>query len=87
MSGSLVRVLFKIRPAASGSGFSVLFKIRPAASGSLFRILFKIRHAASGSGLRVLFQNVKGIIQRLDHYSGYYSKYDLQRLVQDSANY
>ena len=86
-SGSLFRVLFKIRPAASGSGFSVLFKIRRAASGSLFRLLFKILPAASGSGFRVLFKNVQGIIQRMVHYSWYYSKYDLQRLVQDSGYY
>ena len=70
--GSVFRVLFKIRPAASGSGFSVLFKIRPAASGSLFRILLK---------------NGQGIIQGMVQYTGYYSKYDLQRLVQDSAYY
>ena len=72
VSGSLIRVLLKIRPAASGLGFSVLFKIRPA---------------ASGSGFRVLLKNVQGIIQRMVHYSGYYSKYDLQRLVQDSGYY
>ena len=33
-----IQVLFKTRPAASGSGFSVLFKIRAAASGSLFMV-------------------------------------------------
>ena len=49
-------VLFKIRPAASGSGFSVLFKMRPAASGSLFRVSFKIRSAASVSANRVLLK-------------------------------
>ena len=85
--GSLFRVLFKIRPAVSGSGFRVLFKIGPAASRSLFRVLFKIRHAASGSIFSVLFKNIQGIIQRLLHYSGYYSKYNLQRLIQDSAYY
>ena len=58
--------------SASGSGFSVLFKIRPA---------------ASGSGFRVLLKNVQGIIQSMVQYSGIYSKYDLQRLVQDSAYY
>ena len=73
--------------SASGSGFSVLFIIRPAASGSLFRLLFKIRPAASGSGFSVLLKNIQGIIQRLFHYSGYFSKYDLQRLIQDSAFY
>ena len=85
-SGSVFRVLFKIRPATSGSGFSVLF-----------RVLFKIRpayYSASGSGFSVLLKNVQGIIQRLfqysAYYSGYYSKYDqriIQRLVQDSAYY
>ena len=80
-------MLFKTRPAASGSGFSVLFKIRPAASGSLFRVLFKIQPAASGSGFRVLFKKGQGIIQRMIQYSGYCSKYDQQCLVQDSACY
>ena len=70
--------------SASGSLFRVLFKIRHAASGSL---LFKIRSAASGSGFRVLSKTVQGIIQRMVQYSAYYSKYDLQRLVQDSAYY
>ena len=56
-------------------------------SGSVFRVLFKIRPAASGSGFSVILKNVQGIIQRLVQYSGYYLKYDLQRLVQDSANY
>ena len=41
------------------SVFSVLFKIRPAASGSLFSVILK---------------NIQHIIQRLVHYSGYYSK-------------
>ena len=86
-SGSLFRVFFKMRPVASGSGFGVLFKIRPAASGSLFRVFFKIQPSASGSGFSVLFKNGQGIIQRMIQYSGYYSKYDLQRLVQDSAYY
>ena len=84
------RVLFKIRPAVSGSGFSVIFKKCPgyySASGSRFRVLFKIRPAASGSGFSVLFKSVQEIIQRLVHDSRYYSKYDLQRLVQDSAYY
>ena len=83
-------VLFKIRPAASGSGFSVLLKNCAgyySASGSRFRVLFKIRPAASGLGFSVLLKNVHVIIYRLVHDSGYYSKYDLQRLVQDSAYY
>ena len=89
-SGSVFRVLFKILPAASGSGFSVLLKKCPgyySAPGSVFRVLFKTRPAASGSGFSVLFKTVQGIILRLVHDSGYYSKYDLQPLVQDSAYY
>ena len=58
-----------------------------SASGSVFKVLFNIRPAASGSGFSVLLKNVQGIIQLLVHYSGYYSKFDLQRLVQDSAYY
>ena len=58
-----------------------------SASGSLFRVLFKMRPAASGSGFSVLFKTVQGIIQRLVQYPGYYSKYDLQCLVQDSSYY
>ena len=58
-------------------------KIRPAASDSGFRVLFKIRAAASGSLFRVLFKDGQDIIQRMVQYSGYYWKYDLQRLVQD----
>ena len=44
-------------------------------------------YSASGSGFSVLLKNVQGIIQRLVQYSGHYSKYDQQRLVQDSAYY
>ena len=122
VSGLVFRVLFAIRPAASGSGSSVLlknvqgiiqrlvqysgyyskydlqrlvqdsayYKKCPgyySASGSVFSVLFKIRPPVSGSGFSVLLKNVQGIIQRLVYYSGYYSKYDLQRLVQDSAYY
>ena len=121
-SGSIFRVLFKIQPAASGSGFSVLFKRLQdviqhlvhdsgyyskydlqrrfriqrntkkcpgyySATGSVFRVLFNIRPAASGSGFSVLLKNVQGIIQRMVYDSGYYSKYDLQHLDQDSAYY
>ena len=52
-----------------------------------FRIqdIIKIQPAASGSLFRVLLKNGQGIIQGMVQYSGYYSKYDLQRLVQDSA--
>ena len=76
--------------------FSVWFRIQLiiekcpgyySASGPLFRVFFKMRPAVSGSGFSVLFKNVQGIIQRLVPYSGYYSKYDLQRLGQDSAYY
>ena len=69
--------------------FRVLFKYPGyySASSSRFRVLFKIRPAASGSGFSVLLKNVKGIIQHLVHDSGYYSKYDLHPLVQDSAYY
>ena len=89
-SGSVFRVLFKIRPAAYGSGFRVLLKKCPgyySASGSRFRVLFKIQPAASCSGFSVLLKDVQGIIQRLVQYSGYYSKYDLQHLVQELAYY
>ena len=85
-SGSVFRVLFKLRHAASDSGFSVLLKKCPvyySASGLVFRVLFQIRPAATGLGFSVLLKNVQGIIQRLVQYSGYYSK----RLVQDSAYY
>ena len=57
-----------------------------SAYGSVIRVLFKLRPAASGSGFSVLFVNIQDIIQRLFHYSRY-SKYDLQRLVKDSAYY
>ena len=88
-SGSVFRVLFKIRPAVAGSGFSVLFKNVQGIIQSLvqFQVLFKIQPAVPGSGFSVLLKNIQGIIQRLVHYSGYYSKYDLQHLVQDSAYY
>ena len=68
----------------SGSLFRVLFKTRPAASGSGFRVILKTRAAASGSSFRVLFKRGQGIIQRMVQDSGYYSKHDLQRLLQDS---
>ena len=68
----VARVLFSV-----WLSIQVLFRIRPAASGSLFRVLFKIRPAASGSLFRVLFKSGQGIIQRMVQYSGYYSKYDL----------
>ena len=50
-------------------------------------VFLKIRPPASDSGLRVLLKYIQGIIQRLVHDSGFYSKYDLQRLVQESAYY
>ena len=58
-----------------------------SAYGSIFSVLFKIRPAASVSGFSVLLKNIQGIIQHLVHYPGYYSKYRLQCLVQDSAYY
>ena len=70
-SGSLFRVLFKIRPAASGSGFSVLFKniqgivqrqgiIQNTTCSVWFRIQRIIKkcpgyYSASGSVFKVLF--------------------------------
>ena len=73
--------------------FSLLFSIQGIIENTTCRVwfrinvLFKIRIAASGSSFRVLLKRGQGIIQRLVHYSGYYSKHDLQRLVQDSAYY
>ena len=59
--------------AASGSGFNVLFKIRPAESGSLFRVYLKygLQRLVQDSGYyqkmsRVLFSVwfiIQGIIQ------------------------
>ena len=75
---------------SAGSGFRLIQKKCPgyySATGSVFSVLFNIRPAASGSGFSVLLKNVQGIIQRMVHDSGYYSKYDLQHLVQDSAYY
>ena len=131
---SVLRVLFKILPAASGSGFRYYSKYDLqhlvhysgyyskydlqhlvqhsgyysiydlhrlvhyswyyskvaryySAYGSVFRILFKIRPAASGSGFSILLKNIQGIIQHLLYYSGYYSKYDLHRLVHVYSKY
>ena len=73
--GLVFRVLFKMRPAASGSVFGVLLKM----SMVLFSVWFSIQriikkcpgyYSASGSGFRVLLKNVQGIIQRLVQYSG-----------------
>ena len=44
-------------------------------------------YSESGSRVRVLLKNVQGIIQRLVQDSGYCSKYDQQRLDQDSVYY
>ena len=94
MSRILFSVWFSIQGIIQNKTCSVWFWIQRiikkcpgyySASGSIFRVFFKIRHAASGSGFSVLLKNVQGIIQRLVQYSGYYSKYDLQHLVQDSA--
>ena len=80
-SGSRFRVLFKIRPAASGSGFSVLLKM----SRVLFSFWFSIQGIIQNTVQRLvqdswfriqrIIKNVRGIIQRLVQYSGYYSKY------------
>ena len=96
MSRVLFSVRFSIQGIIQNTTSSVWFRIQDiikkcpgyySASGSVFRVLFNIRPAASGSEFSVLLKNVQGIIQRLVQYSGYYSKYDLQRLVQDSAYY
>ena len=55
-----------------GLVFRILFKIRPAASGSGLNVLFKIVHSASGSGFSVLFKNAQGIIQLMVQYLAYY---------------
>ena len=78
-----------------GLVFMVVFKIRPAASGSGFRVLFKIRTAASGSSFRVLFKRDQGIIQRMVQDSGYYSKmarvlfsvrFSIQGIIQNTTS-
>ena len=83
-SGSVFRVLFKIRPAASGSGFSVLLKM----SRLLFSVWFRIQriikncpgyYSESGSRFSVLLKNVQSIILRLVQDSAYY--YKLSRLL------
>ena len=87
----LVSVLFIIQGIILNTTCIVWFRIQriiqntTCSVGLLFRVLFKIRPAASGSGFIVLFKKIQGIIQLLVHYSGFYSKYDLQCLVQDSA--
>ena len=85
--GSVFRVLFKIRPEASGSGFSVLLK---NIQGIIQR-LFHYSGYCSKYDLQRLVQDSayysKYELQRLVHYSGYHSKYDLPRLVQDSGYY
>ena len=69
---SRYRVLFKKRPAASGSGFSVLLKNIPG-------IIQRLIHY---SGYYSKYD-----LQRLVQDSAYYSKYDLQRLVHYSGYY
>ena len=71
--------------SAYGSVSKVLFKIRPAASCSGFRVLFKIRIASSGSSFRGLFKIGQSIIQCMVQDSGYYSKYELHLLVHHSG--
>ena len=96
MSRVLFSFWFSIQGIIQITTCSVWFRIQGiikkfpgyySAFGSVFRVLFKIRPLASGSRFSVLFQHVQNIIQRLVRYSRYYSKYDLQRLVQDSAYY
>ena len=92
----LFSVWFSIQGIIQNATCSVWFRIQHinqkwpgyySASGSVFRVLFKMRPAASGSGFSILIKNGQGIIQRLVQYSDYYSKYDQQRLVPDSAYY
>ena len=61
--------------SASGSVFRVLFKIRPASSDSGFSVLkYSGYYSAYGSVFSVLLKNVKGIIQSRVHDSAYYKK-------------
>ena len=91
-SGSRLRVLFKVRPAASGSGFSVLLKI----SRVLFSVWFSIHGIIQNTTCSVRFR-IQRIIKKCP---GYYSASGLgfsvllknvqgiiQRLVQYSAYY
>ena len=96
MNRVLFSVWFSIQGIFQYTTCSLRFKIQRiikkcpgyySASGSVFKVFFNIRPAASGSRFSVLLKNVQGIILLLVQYSGYYSKYDLQRLVQDSAYY
>ena len=96
IQNSTCSVWFRIRGIDQNTTCRVWFRIQGiiqkwpgyySAYDSVFRVLFKIRPAASASGVSVLLINIQGIIQRLFHYSGYYSKYDLQGLVQDSGYY
>ena len=85
--------------SASGSGFIGFFFFQGIITNTtsvLFDVWFSIQgiiqkcpgyYSASGSVFSVFLKNVQGIIQCLVQYSGYYSKYDQQRLVQDSAYY
>ena len=93
-SKSTFSVWFRIQGIIQHTTCSVWFRIQGIIQklpwyyldyGSVLRILFEIRPAASGLGFRVLFKSCQGIIQTMVHYSVYYSKYDMQRLVQDSA--
>ena len=88
MSRVYISIWFSIQDIILNMTSSVWFRIQRiikkylgyySAYGSVFRVFFKIRPAASGSGFSVLLKNVQDIIQRMVQYSGYYSKYDLQR--------
>ena len=74
--GSVVRVLFKVRHAASGSGLSVLLKMPLVLFNVWFRIQRIIKncsgyYSASGSVFSILFKNAQVIIQRLVQDSAY----------------
>ena len=95
-SGSVFRVLFKMRPAASGSGFSVLFK---NVHGIIQRTVHYSAYYSKMS--RVLYRvwfRIQRIIQKCPGitYSAYDSVFSvllknvpgiIQSLVHDSANY
>ena len=100
VSDSVFRVLFKIRPAASGSGFSVLFRnvqgiiqslVHDSAyyskmSSVLLSVWFRVQRIIQKM-FRVLFWR---LVQDSSYYSEYYLKYDrhiIRRLVQDLGYY
>ena len=66
-SGPLLRVLFKIRPAASGSGFSVLLKM----SRVLFSVWFSIQGIIQNTTCSIWFR-IQRIIKKCP---GYYAAF------------